>query len=105
MKLTIEVILILWNSMCLIKDLDMISTKIIEYEAEKELLFTESILFEMWNAFILIIRVALRGMYSYFVFIVTPYIWHKSLGNGITCFAMALIFGIGLWKSRIINIL
>lgn len=91
----------LWNLTELIKDIYMISKELIE--SKKTFSYFKMTCFIMLNVLMTIGRTVLRFTYSLIILLILSSIVNENLKYSFACTIVALILGIGLWKSKIID--
>lgn len=91
----------LWNLKELIEDIYMISKELIE--SKKTSTYFEMACLIILNTFMTVGKAVLRFLYSLIILLALSFIVDKNLKYGFACTVVALILGIGLWKSKIIN--
>lgn len=91
----------LWNLKELIEDIYMISKELIE--SKKTSSYFEMACFIILDILMTVGRAVLRFTYSLIILLALSSIVNKDLKYGFACTIVALILGIGLWKSKIIN--
>lgn len=91
----------LWNLKELIEDTYMISKELIE--SKKTSSYFEMVCFIILDVLMTVGRAVLRFLYSLIILLALSSIVNKNLKYGFACTVVALILGIGLWKSKIIN--
>lgn len=91
----------LWNLTELIEDIYMISKELIE--SKKTSTYFEMACLIILNTFMTVGKAVLRFTYSLIILLALSFIVDKNLKYGFACTIVALILGIGLWKSKIIN--
>ena len=92
----------LWNLKELIEDTYMVSKELIE--SKKTSSYFEIACVIILSVFMTIMRAALRFTYSLIILLILSFIVDKDLKYSFACTIIALILGIGLWKSKVINI-
>jgi len=91
----------LWNLKELIEDTYMVSKELIE--SKKTSSYFEMVCFIILDVFMTMVRAVLRFLYSLIILLILSFIVNKNLKYGFACTVVALILGIGLWKSKIID--
>lgn len=91
----------LWNLKELIEDIYMISKELIE--SKKTSSYFEMVCFIILDVLMTVGRAVLRFIYSLIILLAISSIVDKNLKYGFACTVVALILGIGLWKSKIID--
>ena len=89
-----------WNLIKLLEDLHTASIDCIKFE---ELPHIQAICFAVLYAFRMAGYVALRFIYSLIILIALSFIVDGNLKYSFACSIAALILGIGLWRSKIID--
>ena len=92
----------LWNLKELIEDTYMISEELIE--SKKTFSYFKVACFIMLSVLMTIGRAVLRFTYSLIILLILSSIVNGNLKYSFACTVVALILGIGLWKSKIINV-
>ena len=93
----------LWNLKELIEDTYMISKELIE--SKKTSSYFEMVCFIILDVFMTVSRAALRFTYSLIILLALSFSVNGNLKYSFVYTVVALILGIGLWKSKIINFL
>lgn len=91
----------LWNLKELIEDIYMISTEIIEFKKSS---YFEVACFIILSVLMTVGKAVLRFIYSLIILLILSFIVDGNLKYSFACTIIALILGIGLWKSKVINI-
>ena len=91
----------LWNLKELIEDIYTISKELTE--SKKTSSYFEIACIIILSVFMTIMRAALRFAYSLIILLILSFIVNGNLKYSFACIVIALILGIGLWKSKIIN--
>lgn len=91
----------LWNLKELVEDIYTISKELIE--SKKTSSYFEMVCFIILDVFMTMSRAVLRFLYSLIILLILSFIVNKNLKYGFACTVVALILGIGLWKSKIID--
>lgn len=91
----------LWNLKELIEDIYMVSNESIE--SKKTSSHFEIALFIILSVLMTVGRAVLRFIYSLIILLILSFIVNGNLKYSFACTIIALILGIGLWKSKIIN--
>ena len=97
----IIIVVALWNLKELIEDIYMISKELIE--SKKTFSYFEMACFIILDVLMTVGRAVLRFTYSLIILLILSFIVNGNLKYSFACTIVALILGIGLWKSKIIN--
>lgn len=84
-----------------LEDIYMISTEIIEFKKSSS--YFEVTCFIILSVFMTVGKAVLRFIYSLIILLILSFIINGNLKYSFACTIVALILGIGLWKSKIIN--
>lgn len=91
----------LWNLKELVEDIYTISKELTE--SKKTSSYFEIACVIILSVFMTIMRAVLRFTYSLIILLILSSIVNGNLKYSFACIVIALILGIGLWKSKIIN--
>lgn len=91
----------LWNLKELVEDIYTISKELTE--SKKTSSYFEIACVIILSVFMTIMRAALRFTYSLIILLILSFIINGNLKYSFACTVVALILGIGLWKSKIID--
>ena len=97
----ILIVVALWNLKELIEDTYTVSKELIE--SKKTFSRFEIALFIILSVLMTVGRAVLRFLYSLIILLTLSFIVNGNLKYSFACTVVALILGIGLWKSKIIN--
>lgn len=97
----IIIVVAIWNLKELIEDIYMVSKESIE--SKKTSSHFEIALFIILSVLMTVGRAVLRFTYSLIILLILSFIVNGNLKYSFACTVVALILGIGLWKSKIIN--
>lgn len=92
----------LWNLKKLIEDIYTISKELIE--SKKTSTYFEMACFIILSVFMTVGKAVLRFIYSLIILLILSSIINGNLKYSFACTIITLILGIGLWKSKVINI-